>query len=70
MKTQFDLTLFNDEKTKEKLEIMNCLEAMFDDDRNHLPNEYYFFSDGIQMGRTVRVTLELVDARAIREQEK
>lgn len=60
MKTEFVLTLFDDSITRRKLEALSKLEAMFDDGRNRLPPEYYFFSDEIPMGSKVKVTLELI----------
>jgi hypothetical protein len=60
-KVSFELTLFDDEKTKNKEEYMNRLEIMLDGERNPLPEEYYYFSDEIPFGRKVRVTLEEVE---------
>jgi len=37
------------------------METMFDDVRNLLPPEYYYFSDGLPLGTTIRVTFEVVD---------
>lgn len=61
MKTTFDMTLFDDEKTRKQLTILNCLETMFDDERNILPEEYLYFSDDLPMGSTVRVTFEVIE---------
>lgn len=61
MKTTFVMTLFNDEKTTKKLAVLNTLEAMFDDERNILPPEYFYFSDGLPLGSRVRITFEVVE---------
>ena len=61
MKTTFDMTLFNDEKTLEKLTILNTLETMFDDERNVLPPEYFYFSDNLPLGSRVRITFEVIE---------
>ena len=61
MKTTFDMTLFNDEKTLKKLTILNTLETMFDDERNVLPPEYFYFSDNLPMGSRVRITFEVIE---------
>jgi len=57
----FELTLFNDEPTRGKLHMLNTLEAMFDDARNVLPEEYFYFSDKLPLGSRVRVTFELIE---------
>ena len=61
MKTEFILKLFDDEKMRNKLTIMNCLEAMLDDERNVLPEEYYYFTDNIPLGKSIKITFELID---------
>lgn len=61
MKTEFTLTLFDDEYVRKKLDFLSRLEAMFDDDRNPLPDDYYYFSDGVPFGATIKVTLEDLD---------
>ena len=60
MKTEFELTLFDDKHTAKSLTVLNKLEAMFDHPRNLIPESYYWFSDEIPIGSTIRVTLELV----------
>jgi hypothetical protein len=57
-KASFEMTLFDDETTTKKLSLLNTLETMFDDARNILPQEYYWFSDNVPLGTTIRVTLE------------
>lgn len=59
MKCEFDLTLFDDASVHEKVTVMNKLEAMFDDARNVLPENYFYFSDEIDFGTTIHVTFEV-----------
>lgn len=61
MKTTFDLTLFDDAETHKKLTLLSRLEAMFDDERNVLPPEYFYFSDELPMGSRVRITFEVIE---------
>jgi hypothetical protein len=65
MKTTFDLTLFDDEDTRNKSVLMNMnvdrVALMFDDVRNPLPDEYYKFVTEIPFGSKVRVTFEVVE---------
>lgn len=56
----FDLKLYKDYHVKQKLEVMSRLEAMFDDGRNVLPEEYYWFTEDIPVGTTILVTMEVV----------
>lgn len=60
MKTEFELTLFDDEQTRKLEPILNRMEIMFDDRRNNLPDEYYWFSDNIPFGSKIRVTFEVI----------
>jgi hypothetical protein len=59
-KAEFELTLFDDEKTRKKLTLLNTLETMFDDERNILPPEYFYFSNELPLGTKVRVTFEVL----------
>ena len=61
MKAEFQMTLFDDEQTRKKLTILNTLETMFDDERNILPSEYFYFSDELPLGSRVRITFEVVE---------
>jgi hypothetical protein len=70
MKAEFPLTLFDDDRTKRKLGSMSKLEVMFDDARNTLPPEFFWFSDEVPMGSTIMVTLELVCAPKDESQEE
>lgn len=60
MKTQFDLTLFDNEKNRRKSTCMCPLEIMFDDEDNKLPDDYYWFAEEIPLGTKIRVTLEVI----------
>ncbi len=60
MKTTFDMTLFDDEITRKKLTLLNTLETMFDDERNILPLEYFYFSESLPLGTKVRITFEVI----------
>lgn len=61
MKAIVDMTLFDDEMTRKKLTVLNTLETMFDDERNVLPAEYFYFSDELPVGTKVRITFEVVE---------
>lgn len=61
MKAEFTLTLFDDQHVKDKLVLLSKLEAMFDDARNTLPKEYYWFADEVPMGAKVKITMEVVN---------
>ena len=56
----FDLTLFDDEQSRHLSLLLNRLEIMFDDARNTLPDDYYYFADKLPFGSKVRVTFEVV----------
>jgi hypothetical protein len=60
VKAIVDMTLFDDEKTRQKLTVLNRLETMFDDERNVLPPEYFYFSDELPVGSKVRITFEVL----------
>ena len=62
MKATFDMTLFDDETTRKKLTVLNTLETMFDDERNILPPEYFYFSDDLPVGSKVRMTFEVIES--------
>lgn len=62
MKATFDMTLFDDEKTRKKLTVLSKLETMFDDERNILPPEYFYFSDDLPVGSKVRITFEVMES--------
>ena len=60
-KVQFEMTLFDDESVRKKLEVMTKMEVMFDDERNSEPDEYYELITGIPLGSKLRITLEVVE---------
>ena len=59
-KTQFNLTLFDDRSVREKLTVMTKLEAMFDDERNKIPEEYYDIVSSIKYGQSIKLTVEII----------
>jgi len=59
-KAEFVLTFFDDYDFKRKLGILSKIEAAFDDSRNELPPEYYWFSDEVPLGRKIKITFELM----------
>jgi len=61
MKAEVIWTLFDDDIVKEKLEIMNTLETMWDDERNAIPEELSFFMCDLPLGSKVKITFELVE---------
>ena len=61
MKAEVIWTLFDDDIIKEKLEIMNTLETMWDDERNTIPDDLNFFVEKLPLGSKVKITFELVE---------
>ena len=55
----FRVTLFDDESTRKKLQVMDPIEAVFDDERNVVPDEYYEAMD-LSPGETLEITLKRV----------
>lgn len=57
----FELTLFDDESVKEKLNSMSTLEAMLDDTRNKLPQNWNHFME-VQpgLGGVILLTIEVL----------
>jgi len=60
MKAEVTWTLFDDDIVKEKLEILNTLETMWDDERNQIPDELNFFVEELPLGSRVKITFELL----------
>lgn len=58
MRTVFTIKLFDDESVKEKLKVMHPLEAMFDDARNIIPEEYWEIVGKIKLGQSLTVIVE------------
>ena len=61
MKAEVIWTLFDDDIVKEKLEIMNTLETMWDDERNKISDDLIFFVEDLPLGSKVKITFELVE---------
>ena len=59
-KASFTLKLFEDESTKFKLGVMNNMECLFDDERNVVPDLYYEIVEGLQLGESLKITIEKV----------
>jgi hypothetical protein len=65
MKTSFDMKLFDDESTREKLTVMTRLEAVFDDGRNIVPEAYWTLMSGLQPGEVIRITVEKLSRKIV-----
>jgi hypothetical protein len=61
MKTEFEMTLFDDAETSKNLTMLNRLEALFDHSKNSLPEEYFWFSDNLPVGSRVKITFEVIE---------
>ena len=61
MKTEFEMTLWDDEETAKKLTMLNRLETLFDHSKNPLPEDYFWFSDNLPVGSRVKITFEMVE---------
>lgn len=57
---QFEVTLHNDQETKEKMQLLSALETALDHSKNIIPDEFLSFTDTMPLGSKVRITLELV----------
>lgn len=58
---QFTLKLFDDESTKKKLEVMDQMDAMIDDERNVIPEEYWTLLESIKPGELLKLTVEKIN---------
>lgn len=58
-KCSFEMTLFDDESVRKKLEVMDQWDAMIDDERNECEGVDEFV-ETIPLGSVVKVTLEIV----------
>ena len=56
----FDMTLFDDASVAEKLTVMTPMDAIFDDSRNYVPDEYWDVAANLQPGQTLRITVEVL----------
>lgn len=61
MKTEFEMTLFNDEETAKNLTVLNRLEVLFNHSKNTLPKDYFWFSDNLPLGSRVKITFEVIE---------
>lgn len=57
---QFEVTLHDDQETKEKMQFLSALETALDHSKNIIPDEFLSFTDTMPLGSKVRITLELV----------
>lgn len=62
MKTSFTLKLDDTPLNRNKENMLSKLEIAFDDVNNTLPEEYYFFIDHMEYGKTYRITFEELNA--------
>lgn len=66
MKTEFEMTLFDNPKNREKAHCLASLDIMFDDADNPLPESWYELWNseaGVDMpwGTKVKITLEVIE---------
>lgn len=61
MKTEFEMTLWDDEETAKKSSVLSPLEILFDHSKNRLPAEYFWFSDALPLGTRVKITFEMIE---------
>jgi len=61
MKTELELTLWDDEETARKLSMLSPLEILFDHSKNTLPEDYFWFSDKLPVGARVKITFEVIE---------
>lgn len=65
---EFELTLVDNPKNREKAKYMGALEVMFDDENNPLPESFTGFWNGeagkdIPWGSKVKVTIEILESK-------
>jgi len=56
----FDMILFDNDVVREKLTVMDPIEAMFDDQYNEVPEEYWDLVENLQPGEGIRITMEKI----------
>ena len=61
MKSEFTLTLNDNEKNRQKSAFLSRLEIMFDDVENPLPDSWYSLNELVPWGSKVRIILEVVE---------
>lgn len=59
-KVSFELTLYDDECVKKKMEVLNKMECMWDDLRNPDPQDYFELIENLPFGSTIRITVEVL----------
>ena len=71
-RSSFNARLFNDKSTRHKLKVMGKWDAMFDDERNSVPEVDGEVEAFLKLGRTYRVTItiqEIQDDSTSRHQD-
>jgi hypothetical protein len=58
---EFTLKLYDDESVRTKLRVMNNMEALFDDARNDVPDEYYDLIQGMKLGESLKLRIEIIN---------
>ena len=53
----FELTHWNDDESKEKLQFLEVIECMFDHSKNSIPDEFIELSNSIRFGDTIEITI-------------
>ena len=56
----YELTLFDDESTREKSRYMCPLDIMYDDDRNDVPEEYWHLVENLIPGESIKITIDKI----------
>jgi len=59
----FRVKLFDDASTRSKLKVMDPLDAMFDDGRNDIPDEFFDIVGGVSPGDTLEITVRRLEER-------
>lgn len=54
----FTMVLFDDEAVRKKLMFMNQMECMFDDERNTVPEEYWWLLEDLKPGEKIEITVK------------
>jgi len=57
--TSFTLCLFKGPAVAEKLTVMNAVEAMFDDERNDIPEEYWDIVENMKQGQKMTISIKV-----------
>ncbi len=54
----FLMTLFDDKAVRDKLMFMNQMECMFDDERNIVPEEYWWILQDMKPGDKIEIRVK------------